>query len=211
MPIVGTRVYDREFKKRGSKLAAKAAAEGMTVHTSLEGALKKARPRVIGSATGEQPWNKKTVGQIPNRAVVFNLASPGEMTGITDVTSQRAATGGGAMAVRYGGRVLRLRKKLAPDHQESVRITTGGKEILLARGGKVINLAAGGKEPSEYIQLTRGLVYLAAMKGAQIIGKKPGRHKMDDKEVRRFVVSVQMDLVKAGLGALEDPTFGAHR
>lgn len=201
-------VYDRKFKGRGSRLAAEAAADGMTVHTSLEGALSKARPRVIGSATGEQPWNKKTVGAIPNGAVVFNLASPGEMTGIVDATRQRAASGGN-MALRYGGRLLRLRK-LAPDHQESVRLTTGGKEVLLARGGKVINLAAGGKEPAEYIQLTRGLVFLAALKGAAIIGKPPGRYQMDDRAVKRFVGSVQRELKKAGLGPLESPTSGTN-
>lgn len=195
-------VYDRKFQKPGSKLARQAAADGMTVHSSLEGALQRAKPRVIGSATGEQPWNHKTVSQIPNRAVVFNLASPGEMTGILDATAGRAATSG--MALRYGGRTLRLRS-LPPDHQEMVRTVGGGKEILLARGGKVINLATGGKEPSEYIQLTRGLVFLAALKGAAIIGKKPGRHKMDDREVRRFVNSVQADLKQAGLGPLENP------
>lgn len=77
----------------------------------------------------------------------------------------------------------------------------------MARGGQVINLAEGGKEPPEYIQVTRGLVWLSALKGAKLFGARPGRHRLNDGEVKRFVQDVQRDLKGAGLGPLQTPTF----
>jgi hypothetical protein len=97
-------------------------------------------------------------------------------------------------------------KLISPDHRDGVR-TVGGKELLLARGGQVINLALGGNEPPEYIQVTRGLVWLATLKGASIIGQKPGRYRLEDRAVKGFVNDVQRDLRAAGLGSLQNPTF----
>ena len=197
-------VHDLKFARPGSRLMKQARRDGVVAHTSLSGALA-SNPRVIGSATGAKPWTGATVPLIPRGAVLFNLASPGEMDGLTQATRARQASGGGAGSVQFGGRLLGLRQ-VAPDHRDSVLITAG-KELLMARGGQVINLAEGGKEPPEYIQVTRGLVWLSALKGARLLGAKPGRHRLDDAEVKRFVNDVQGDLRGAGLGPLQRPTF----
>ena len=197
-------VHDLKFERRGSRLLKQARRDGVHAHASLAAALASG-PRVIGSATGEQPWNKATVPLIPRGAVLFNLASPGEMDGLALATLARKATGAGAGSVRFGGKLLGLRPVPA-DHRDSVLISAG-KELLMARGGQVINLAEGGKEPPEYIQVTRGLVWLSALKGAQLLGARPGLHRLDDGEVKRFVHDVQRDLKGAGLGPLQRPTF----
>ena len=197
-------VHDLKFQRRGSRLLKQARRDGVHIHTSLTAALASS-PRVIGSATGEQPWNKATVPLIPRGAVLFNLASPGEMDGLVGAARARKASGSGAGSVPFGGKLLGLRP-VPSDHRDSVLITAG-KELLMARGGQVINLAEGGKEPPEYIQVTRGLVWLSALKGAKLFGARPGRHRLNDGEVKRFVQDVQRDLKGAGLGPLQTPTF----
>ena len=198
-------VHDLKFSRERSRLLKQARKDGVKVHTSLQSALASS-PRVIGSATGANPWTPAAVGRIPRGAVLFNLASPGELSGLLQASTGRPASGPGAGSVRFGGRALSLDSKVAPDHRDLVR-KAGRNEFMVARGGQVINLATGGKEPAEYIQITRGLVWMATLKGASIIGAKPGRYQLNDGKVQGFVKDVQRDLKAAGMGPLQRPTF----
>jgi hypothetical protein len=86
-----------------------------------------------------------------------------------------------------------------------LRAGSSGPHLLLARGGHPINFGTVDPIPSEYIQLTRGLLFLSALQ--TIKERRPGWHRLSSAPQRRFVRSVEADLRALGRGSLRRPTF----
>jgi hypothetical protein len=86
-----------------------------------------------------------------------------------------------------------------------LRVGPSGPNLLLARGGHPINFGTVDPIPSEYIQLTRGLLFLSALQA--IKERRPGWRRLSKGPQRRFVRAVEADLRALGRGSLRRPTF----
>lgn len=96
---------------------------------------------------------------------------------------------------------------LSSTHAHRV-VTFEGKEFLLLNGGHPINFD-GTRDPipENYIQLTRGLIYLSALQATRSAVGNPRIHTLRRDPQRRFVHAIQTELRQKNLGSLRSPTF----
>jgi S-adenosylhomocysteine hydrolase len=183
--------YDRDGAS--ARVARRAARDGVRLHATLEEAL--ARGQIVISATGETPIEEHNVHLLPDGAVLFNAASPGELApALRDLDARSPDTPFGAGAFDFG-----LTDALT--HRDRVLATANG-HVLLVADGEVVNFQA--PKPARYIQLTTGLLYLGAIQAART--HTPGLHALADRPQRRLVRAIERQLARTGESLLR-PRF----
>jgi len=189
------------------------------------------RPQVVVTASGRECLGLDDLGWVAHtpgrRLVVLNAAS--EWSDFPQLQALAARLEASGRAPRTFAGVPLTPNRLLPARSDQVIPAPGGGEVLLADGGAPLNLAKivrrevrgeGGQLhvveeqvadpiPSRYIQLTRGLLYLAAVQGARLLQKGTARElaALPLREQRRFVHDIQAELRGSGLASLGDARF----
>ncbi|MEO6951635.1 MAG: NAD(P)-dependent oxidoreductase [Polyangia bacterium] len=197
----------RVFDKRTAELRQLAAEHGYTVEGSLDEAL--ARSKIVLSLTGTQTIGERELELLPAGAVLMNGASSA-----TEIA--RVKENGSSLDDMYDRQVRDFQGKpfdiggLRPmiglrSQQDIIMKTRGGKQLLLVNQGQVINFDNSVDPiPPRYIQLTRGLLYMAAIQAAG--ATKPGTQKLDPAAARAYRETVEHDLARTH-ESLQNPTF----
>ena len=197
----------RVFDKRVDELRELAAEHGYTVETSLDEAL--GRSKIVLSLTGTQTIGERELELLPDGAVLMNGASSA-----TEIA--RVKEGGYSADDVYDRQVREFQGKpfdiggLRPmigqrSQQDVIMKTHGGRQLLLVNQGQVINFDDSVDPiPPRYIQLTRGLLYMAAIQAAHTT--KPGTTKLDPEAARAYRETVEHDLARTH-ESLQTPSF----
>jgi hypothetical protein len=201
-------IVDLDEGRRG-----KAQAGGLRVFATLEEALAAGHAEVVVGTTGEIAMSAAAMGRLPDGAVLINAASSA-----TEFLPDAAALQGSLGAAQRQGDVLVTTFRGRPfvmgaaeGHQTLRRhdwvLHLGGKSVLLANQGAVINFD--GSEdpiPPRYIQLTRGLLFLAAVQASELTGGERGLIALDARRQADWVDLVNADLARTG-ESLSAPRF----
>jgi S-adenosylhomocysteine hydrolase len=204
------------FDPSEASLAA-ARDAGFAVHTQLDDALP--HGEIVVGATGTTALDAAKLAKLPNGAVLVNAASSATefVPNVEHLVSTWDARSwpqwnGRELVTSFQGKPFVVGKmdspviSEAPARQDWV-VRTAGKELLLVNQGQVVNFDGSVDPiPPRYIQLTRGLLYLAAVQAVKL---PPGTHglvPLDAAQQQRWVARVQADLARTG-ESLEHPTF----
>jgi hypothetical protein len=218
----------RIFDKRDDEARRVAQEEGLTYEPSLDAALRTAH--VVLSATGTETIGAREQELLPHGAILMNGASsateitpdhiPERMSGIEIVGPQSSKLAQLRMkntmdeaydrqhreflgrSFDIGGTRPMIGKRHG--HDQIIRLASG-KELLLVNEGQVINFDGSVDPiPPRYIQLTRGLLYMAALQAAKTT--TPGRQRLDPAAARAYREAVERDLARTG-ESLTAPSF----
>jgi len=202
-----------------AEVLAEAAAAGFATHASIDDALPHAE--IVIGATGGSGLAADQLAKLPSGAVLINAASSAtefvpKMSEIVQHGDSRLwpKWDGKAIVTTFQGKpftmgpmkdLMQLGK--APARQDWVLRVAGGKELLLVNQGQVINFDGSVDPiPARYIQLTRGLLYIAAVQAAKLPAGSKGMIELDHAMQRDWVAEVKADLARTN-ESLEHPTF----
>jgi S-adenosylhomocysteine hydrolase len=211
--------YDRAVEAdptsaRAVEIARNARRDGVRLMSRADAL---ARAHVLVEGSGDPDLTDADLDEVPDGAVLVNAGSGIVRFGATRrmLSDPARRAWRGAVWSRFRGRTIELGKSWS-DRQDAVVRTRSGKQLLLADGGMVINFAprwgsptphaAAGIDPipPRYIQLTRGLLYLAALQAVETTD--PGLHDLDVSVQKTWVEAVQGELAGSGESLLH-PTF----
>ena len=221
------RIYDT----RTAEAAALAKAEGVELEPTFDGAL--SRAKVLLSLTGTQTIGDRELELLPHGAILMNGASSAteikeqelpdspqvefvgpaflkivqlRMANTLDDAYDRQVRVFAGRNLDIGGQRPLSGFGVRSQHDVIMRLASG-KELLLVNQGQVINFEANASVdpiPPRYIQLTRGLLYMAAIQAAKT--STPGMHKLDPAAARTYRETVDHDLARTH-ESLTTPTF----
>ena len=221
------RIYDT----RTAEAATLAKAEGVELEPTFDGAL--SRAKVLLSLTGTQTIGDRELELLPHGAILMNGASSAteikeqelpagpqiefvgpasskiaqlRMANTLDEAYDRQVRVFAGRNLDIGGQRPLSGFGVRSQHDVIMRLASG-KEVLLVNQGQVINFEANASVdpiPPRYIQLTRGLLYMAAIQAAKT--STPGMHKLDPAAARTYRETVDRDLARTH-ESLTTPTF----
>jgi S-adenosylhomocysteine hydrolase len=182
---------------------------GVTGHTDKAAALGHAE--VLISCVGQRTLFPEDIEALPANAVLVNAASSNDELGadalMTLEDSEALHKEGSALWSVFDGKPLHLGVADADANHDVVLRTGTGKQLLLAKAGYVVNLT-GDRDPIPpwHIQLTRALLFAAAISAFRI--KTPGVHDVPLELQEAIVHIVERELTKRGLDT-KSPRFGS--
>jgi S-adenosylhomocysteine hydrolase len=179
-------VYDKNPLKR-----LKARLAGFAVHGSADAALRKSK--VMLSATGEQWFGKKHARMLPDDAVLFNVGGREWASSLKQLARQTSKISNHDRIVgSFAEKEIDMGNADHVQQDEVLRID-GQKRLLFVHQGRPINFDTSlDPIPARFIQLTRGLLYLAAL---QAVGEtRPGVHALRRGPQRKLVRLIKKQL-----------------
>ena len=201
------------------EMIGEATGAGFGTHASLDAALPHAE--IVIGATGGSGLAAEQLAKLPSGAVLINAASSAtefvpKMSEIVQHWDSRLwpKWNGKAIVTSFQGKEFAMgpMKDLlqfgkAPARQDWVLRVAGGKELLLVNQGQVINFDGSVDPiPARYIQLTRGLLYIAAVQAAKLPAGSKGMVELDRTMAKEWVEEVKADLARTN-ESLEHPSF----
>jgi hypothetical protein len=188
-------IYDSDPTKRTN-----AITDGFHALSSHKEAV--ATARIAVNATPGTPLSADDLEDLPDGAVLMNAGSGNDafQTRPEMYQDPHRREDNKRFISRFRGVEIELTRRFTKLRDNTVLRTRGGKELLLAKDGNVINFQyeRGNYDPipGRYIQLTRGLLYLALVQGAHT--KKAGLHALALKPQRRLVADIEAQLRESG-------------